>query len=55
MAEYELRGKRSNYKDIEGFFRVKFDFPDDTLGDGYVILVLSRATENGRFYHQLHG
>ena len=53
MEMYKLG--RSNYNDIEGFFRVEFDFSDDTLGDGSVLVVLSRSTENGRFYHQLHG
>jgi hypothetical protein len=53
MEQYELR--RSNYNAIEGFFGVELEFSDDTLGDGSVLVVLSRSTENGRFYHKLHG
>lgn len=37
MEMYKLG--RSNYNDIEGFFRVEFDFPNDTVGDGSVLVV----------------
>ena len=48
MGMYELG--RSNYKDIEGFFRVKFDFPNDTFGDGSVLVVLSIVSPKTLLY-----
>ena len=52
MQIYEL--KRGDYKHIKGFFRVQFEIPTGTLGDGDFPTLVRRFAEDSRFDLQLH-